>query len=225
MKSIIELFLEYITSRSTFRLIVELLAIMFFFTWIFAGYEIVTNFSAVRTVIEEVMHASEHVDVKAAAELNTKIDSELNTLLHKTGADRVFLSKFHDGKTDLQGLHFVFSSRTNEVTTDGVASTILNNQNIPLAVFNTTEQLTMGNCIVYYEIKKTDMSWYEFWKQQGINSVIRCPVFNSTHVLVGEIGVDYVAQHPEPAKKEVEIGMIRATGERISAILQFASKE
>lgn len=225
MGSIIEKVLAYLASRSTVRLLIEMVAMLIVVTWVGAVYMMTTNLDGFRQLVDAVAQKTELVDVMSVGALNKKIDEELKGLLERTGADRAAMSKFHDGKRDVQGMHFLFTSRTNEVLDYGVGSELMRTQNVPISFFSAAmEKLNKGECIVHVNLNPKSTPTYQWWKDMGNSSVIRCPIYDASGNLTAFVGLDWVVDGFPRDKQDEILKLTRESAARIGGILSVASE-
>lgn len=125
---------------------------------------------------------------------NFKIDQILNIVLEKTNAQRVYVSKFHNGLKGVDGVNFFFSSRTNEVDSAGTSLEILNMQKIPTNLVPGLKEITNDQvCYTYKTSDKLNSTWDSFLVKQGTKITIRCPITNLNGNTVGYLGIDYLS--------------------------------
>lgn len=225
MGSILENLFRYLRSRSTIRLIIEMVAMLIVVTWVGAVYMLSTNFDGFKELVNAVSQKTEIVDVVSAGALNKKIDEELRSLMERTGADRLSLSKFHDGKKDVQGMHFLFFSRSNEVLQVGVGSELMRTQNIPVSFFPLfMDKFSKHECVVHTTINPKITPTYQWWKDMGNNAVVRCPIYDASGNLTAFIGMDWVVDTFPRDRHEEIVRMVRDSAARIGGILSVASE-
>jgi hypothetical protein len=124
------------------------------------------------------------------------VTNQLNTLLAeqqiRLDVDRIYVSKFHNGKVDLSGIHFIYFSRVSEATGPGVSNEIARAQSLPLSIFPDMLTSLAKNECYYIDRIDENISGQRFLENMGINSMMICPVVSVDNRLVGIIGVDGV---------------------------------
>jgi hypothetical protein len=132
------------------------------------------------------------VHVEDALIVTNQINALLDEQQVRLGVDRIYVSKFHNGKVDLSGVHFIYFSRVAEATAPGVSNEIGNTQSLPLSIFPAMlTHLAKGEC--YYVEQVTDgTESFQFLQNMGINSMLVCPVWSVDRRLVGIMGVEGV---------------------------------
>ena len=205
----------YLSSTSLSRKVADAFMIMTVFTWVAGIYLVATNYSSIKQVF------GPKIDVTDLIKLDKGINDILSLTMVGVAADRGSLSRFHNTVTDLQGRHFVFMSRANEVVQPGVSYAARLQQNVLLSLINIWAQSFVKNeCVYMSEIAPTDQ-FYEFYRQIGTKSVIKCPVFNTSNSLMGYINMEYVTRSvPVPEMKAKE-SAVRAAAAQIGAILSI----
>lgn len=82
-------------------------------------------------------------------ELNRQASKVLSDIMVLTSADSGQIMIFHDGIEQKEGLRFLFVSAIYEVTNDGVKSTLLSKQQIPLDIVPKIGNIIEGNCVAF----------------------------------------------------------------------------
>jgi hypothetical protein len=209
----------YLQTRSVFRLLFDTVIMMAVVTWLSVMYMMATNYPSVVQIFDSLRSESSKVDVRTATLLNRQVDNELSNLTLLTGADRAELSKFHNGKKDLNGVHFVFSSRTNEVVLHGAGSELVKTQNVPLSFFSDVMAKLIEHQCYEIEVRPNSTPTYEWWNDMGIDSLIRCPVFNIDNDIVAYIGLDWVSSKMDQSKIKDYMKLTQEVANRIGVIV------
>jgi hypothetical protein len=214
---------NYLKTRPLVKKLLDMFLISLIGTWLAFLYVVATNWPAIQTIVDNYGRV-EHVEVAAAVVMNQRVSSELERLLNRTGADRVYVSKFHNGRKDLQGIHFVYASIINEVNSPGVSSIIQRRQGILLSIINEwMVRFIANNCAIYTNVPKSS-PFYEFFAEQGMKSAIMCPVTASGGTPVGFIGVDYTTQSVSSEQLWAKIANVRETAARVSGYFNPSEK-
>lgn len=74
----------------------------------------INNPSIVFDKYEEIKNKRHQEQMEIVMKNNTIIQTEIENLLYKTGADRVILLQYHNTKNSLSGLPFIYLTATNE---------------------------------------------------------------------------------------------------------------
>lgn len=202
--------IDYLKSTSLLKQIFSALMLVMITSWLGFVYLIATAPDQFLAVVGHV----EHIDVRASNGVSAHIDAELQAILIRTGADRASLNKFHNGKTDITGAHFLYSSRTNETYRNGAAGVTLLNQNLPLSLLSEiTPKLLAHSCAV---IQAGHSSSEAFYRQQGISASIACPIYHGAD-LIAFLQLDYVSG--EAPSNDKDILQLQASATRIEGIL------
>lgn len=192
------------------------------------------NVEATRTYIDDYLKANSKVDVLRLTHTNMMIDQELDKLVSNSGADRAMVARFHDGKVDTQGIHFLFLTRTNEINRPGVGSVITQTQSAPLAVFgNMLESFERRECFVLDHTSATGTTQEsQFYNKLGVKSMVRCPVFNEHGILAGAVGVEFTGDEIDTTEVKQIIDQTQTAAQHIghifteecNKVVQFTNK-
>jgi hypothetical protein len=160
-------------------------------SWVSIAILITTNFPLI--VEMWTRYTSENkIFVEDALVISNQVNELLDEQQVRLGVDRIYVSKFHNGKVDLSGVHFIYFSRVAEATAAGVSNEIRTAQNLPLSIFpNMLTDLSQGKCHYLAEINDSVES-FQFLRNMGVNSMMVCPVMSVDNRMVGIIGVDGV---------------------------------
>jgi hypothetical protein len=114
---------------------------------------------------------------------------ELRVLL---GADRVYVTMFHNGSSYVDGSHDNKKSRTHEVVGPGVSYENQNYQDIRLSLMNDEIDLLKGEAqptfTTFEQLK--DSKFRRMLSAQGVRGIARCPLRDHKNV-IGFIGADF----------------------------------
>lgn len=206
--------LNYLKERPTGKKLLDVVLLLTVATWISTAWVVANYFPEIKT-----MFSGREVDMKSLVQLDKSINDVLKMTMTQVTADRVSLSRFHDSVSDVVGRHFVFESRSNEVVEPGVALVAQIRQNMLLSMINAWAQSFIKNeCVYETNIEPSD-PYYEFFRQIGTKSDIKCPVFNTQNVMVGYIDIEFTTRNlslDELKKYEMQV---RESAEKIGAIL------
>lgn len=220
-EKIVTSIIDYIKTRTIFRLFMDLIFLVGLTFSIGMIYLAINNFSDLKDIFIST-EQYEQQELKKNVILNNYINTELVKLLENIDANRSYVTKFHNGKTSIDGLHFFFGSRTNEQVSSGISKVFHEEQNVSLSLFNPwIERYLLKECVFYKELKSDDDFFY-FLDKQGIKSTIRCPIYNSDDLLIGYVGVDFVTRTIKDLDENTlfrYVSSIKSTADRISGIL------
>jgi hypothetical protein len=209
---------EYLKERSIGRKIIDMFIVIMVFTWIAAIYMIATNFSSIQLAFQ-----NHNIDMKSLIQLDKNINEILNSTMGKIDSDRVSLSRFHNSVLDLQGRHFVYESFSNEVVKPGVSSIAQLRQNSLISMINIWLQLLIKDqCVYMTNLSETDL-FYEYYKQAGIKSDIKCPVLNTHGNLVGYLDIAFTTKMLTIEQMKIYEPLIRESASKIGAILSLSN--
>jgi hypothetical protein len=208
--------LNYLKGSNPLRVIINGLVVLIVTTWLGFGYLFLAHPTQITSIISHV----DRIDLKATTRMSVHLDEQLDYALSLTGSDRASINKFHDGKTDTQGLHFLFSSRTNELASRGAASELLLTQNIPLSFLSDTIPHFIKHECAVVNIQTGTSSAHDWYKQQGISYLIACPIFSGQD-LTAFLELDWVSSSPPPAGYKT--GPVEAIASRIEGIMTSAN--
>lgn len=144
--------------------------------------------------------------LKESSVNNIKVLSVLKRLT-ALGADRAFLMKFHNGSRDINGMHFMYVSTTNEATRPGISNVMTQVQDVPTAVFDPVwiEKFLNNECteITTDRLDKSS-AMNSLLVKLGIDQMHICPVYDvDKGYLLGLSGVSWVGHKPERALDDI----------------------
>lgn len=144
--------------------------------------------------------------LKQNNDTNIKVDAILKKAV-TAGADRAFLMKFHNGTRDINGVHFMYVSTTNEQTQLGIQNVMASVQDIPTAVFDPKWiSAFLDNKCVEIKVKELDKSnaMNMIMNKLGITQMHICPIYDiEKGYLLGLSGVSWVGHEPTEAIDKV----------------------
>ena len=189
VKNIVDILVKYAKATSTGKIILHALIAMMLSTWIGFIYLAVTYSD---TIISMYTRYAAQNTVKIEDAL--KVSQQVNTLVAdqrtRLGVDRLYVSKFHNGKVDLSGIHFIYISRVSESTAAGVSNEISTAQNLPLSIFPDMLTAISQNKCYYVKEVNDGVENSTFLSSMGIKSTMICPIYSTEGKLIGLIGAD-----------------------------------
>lgn len=214
-----ESFFDYLKERSTLQKLADMILVGAVFTWITFAYILATNYSIIKAAL-----TTQTIDMKSLVQLDKGINEVLGLVMNETGTDRASLSRFHNTVQDVQGRHFVYESRSNEAVQPGVSLVAHLRQNSLLSMINIWAQSFVKNeCVYMTDLAMTDQ-FFEFYRQTGTKSDIKCPVHNTTGVLVGYIDVEYTTKVSPIKDMHDRETSVRDAAAKIGAILSVKAE-
>ena len=120
------------------------------------------------------------------------IEDALYDLMNKTGADRAYIFRFHNGVNYYNGKHKSKMSNDFEVTREGISSEAQRLQNIPVGLYAKWLKDVINYRMIHPNIDDIDdvRTRLEL-KRQGVEAIAVVPYYRSGKILA-LIGVDYV---------------------------------
>lgn len=224
MQSLIKAVTHYLRSRTIPRMLFDAFVVAALTTWIGFIFVVSTNFDTIKVMYDKMMAPREDVQIETVVAQNALIDKELIRIIDETKADRVVVSKFHNGKVDLTGTHFVYISRTHERVGPGISTEIRRNQNVPISFFNAwlSDYFLKRSC-VRIETIDTNAPYAQFMAEQGTRAMLNCPIVTAAGTLVGYVGVEYV--HSRLPKSDIPMieTRLRSSASLIGGILSVTA--
>jgi hypothetical protein len=210
---------DYLKARTTGQKIADMVVVIAVFTWIAAAYIVATNYSAIKQAL-----FTQAVDMKSLIQLDKSINEILYHMMNNVGSDRAALARFHNTISDVQGRHFVYESRSNEVVQPGVSMVAQLRQNLLVSMINIWAQSFIKNeCVYMTDIAQTDL-FYEFYRQIGNKSDIKCPVYNTSNALVGWISAEFTTRSVSMKDMKIKELLVRDAASKIGAILSVKAE-
>jgi predicted transcriptional regulator len=191
LKNITDFFIKYAKAVPPSRMAFQMMMTMIMVSWVGVVVLLVGNFPLV-TDMWHRYRSDQNVRVEDALVVTNQINVLLREQQVRLDVDRIYVSKFHNGKVDLSGVHFIYFSRVAEATGPGVSNEINQTQSLPLSIFpDMLKALSKNEC--YYIEQVTDsVESNEFLETMGVNSMMVCPITSVDNRLIGIIGVDGV---------------------------------
>lgn len=210
---------DYLRARTVLQKLADAVLIASLATWLGIVYVGVSNFEAVQALYRQLQSAADDkVNLSTAVVLNARIEDELSVLRSATVTDRAYVAKFHNGRKDIQGFHFIYSSRINEVVGPGIASTMTLRQNVLLSIINDwVAAMLKGECMVLSALP-SNHAFAAYLREGGVRATIFCPIKNNRGDLIGTIGVEYVGRAPTKQESDEAVKNLRESATRMSGM-------
>ncbi len=186
-----EIVLYFLKNRSIMDIFTRVTIFLMFFTWIAFAYILATNFDMLVSLVGNKNSGTDYLVERETISIQ-RIQTILNDIMDgPVQVDRVYYDAFHNNTSDLVGIHFLYSSRRVEISRRGISQNITRNQSIPTAIFpKMLEKFATGDCWV---VTPEDVGAFSFFQTQGVNAVMRCPVYNvNDNSIIGFVGVELV---------------------------------
>lgn len=132
--------------------------------------------------------------------LNLLINTQLNKIMDKTGANRVSCFSFHNGGKDVIGRSFQKMSMTHEAVDANTISVMGSYQNIPRMMFPILVQKIAE--VGYYDIsnlediKSIDATTYQSFYARGAHAVYIRAIKSSEGKILGFITAEFISSDP-----------------------------
>jgi len=186
------LYINYAKEISSRKMIIHSFLFILVISWTGAVVIGVSNFNLIATMYKEYTEAKT-VKMNDALNISVNVSKIISRQRKLIGVDRIYVSKFHDGKVDFNGVHFIYFSRVSESDSAGIANELISNQALPLSIFpGMVTALTKRKCYVILDTNNVNAENHTFLRTQGVQSVITCPIFNDNGKLIGIVGVESV---------------------------------
>ena len=212
--------IKYVKDTSKLTLLTHVGLLLITITWTGIVYVGSTNFDTLLDIYQGRNDANK-IEIKAALDVSQQVNTLITDQRIRLDVDRLYVSKFHNGKVDLNGIHFIYTSRIAESAGSGISNEITRTQNLPLSIF--PEMINAISADKCYYVEKVDNSVANaaFLETMGVQSMMICPINNSNGSLIGLIGADGVAN---PINKdratELETSMTTVSGVLGSLLIQ-----
>lgn len=188
---ILEFFVAYARNTTPVKMLLQVGIFVFMITWLAVVVLFTTNFQMFADMYTRYQ-SENSVQIENALAVSEQVNDLLQDQQVRLGVDRIYVSRFHNGKVDLAGIHFIFFSRVAEATGDGVSNELTTTQNLPLSIFPAMlSPLAQGQCY-YVDHVNSSIENTSFLQEMGVNSMIACPIFDTFGRLMGIVGVDGV---------------------------------
>lgn len=143
---------------------------------------------------------------KRVAQIDKKINDDLNIILKETGASRVSVIRYHNGSKDMTGKSFLKMSATNEVLNMGVASMMTSFKDLfrSFLAYWCHEIEIKGYCSVdnVENIKNNDISLYQYLTAINIQASHAVALRDANNNVIGILHLEFLD------KDDFDIGKI-----------------
>ena len=185
-------YINYAKEISSRKMVFHTLLFILLISWTGAVFIGVSNFKLLAAMYKEYSE-SKTVRMNDALVVSENVNNIIIRQRNLIGVDRIYVSKFHDGKIDFNGVHFIYFSRVAESDSAGIASELTSNQALPLSIFpGMVSALAKRECYVIRDTNYVGAENHTFLQMQGVKSAITCPIFNDNGKLIGIVGVESV---------------------------------
>lgn len=201
---------------------IVLLGLLIFGMYLLANVSARVNHSSPPPEVEAARFARAN---KATEQINDLLDAKIESL----HADRAGVRQFHNGKTDLSGLPFMYVSTTFVRTREGVSFPESNFAQVP---GSTVAEVTSAmwrdyrspKCItVDVDLIEND-NYRAYSKNLGVEVFFACPITNLRMYPIGFMFVSYIEGSTERPSDEEAMRQVAASAERISGYLSSVTK-
>lgn len=160
--------------------------------------------------------------------VNETVNTSLDRLMTKAGADRAFIFEFHNGGVSLAGLPFLKMSNTYEVVDTGIVPQSYNLQSMGVAMFSGLIGETLNKDYVVVDVSNRIAAirpvTYETLVVQGIHTSIFTKITDVKGRIIGYCGLDYVrAEHT--LEEQETAPLLMAAAIELGALLSVTKKE
>ena len=133
--------------------------------------------------------------------------------------DRLYVSKFHNGKLDLNGVHFIFFSRVAVSAGPGISSELTSTQNLPLSIFPGMVTALSGGQCYYANLSNSTVENASFFTELGVKSTTICPIYNIAGSLIGIVGTENITMANENEKKSSTLDTLETLSGVLGGVL------
>jgi len=190
-KVFIEFFMNFSKDVHPARMLINSIVFLIMVTWLGTVLLITLNFDTVMYLYNQYSN-DKGVKMDRALVTSNQLHNVISEQRLTMGVDRLYISKFHNGKVDLDGTHFIFFSRVSESVGPGVSTEIHNTQNLPLSIFPGMVNSLLSHKCYYANLANSNVENAHFFEVQGVKSTIICPIYDSNDRLIGVIGSESV---------------------------------
>ena len=151
----------------------------------------------VKDIIDGVNgHHLTPAESKSIAQIEKKINENIQYILEKTNASRVCIVKYHNGQRDMTGMAFLKMSMTNEVVNRGVAPLMSDFKDLfrSYLAYWCHELEVNGKCIIKdtEDLQNIDINMYEYLKTRNIEAKYGVALKDLDGDIIGFLCVEYL---------------------------------
>lgn len=160
--------------------------------------------------------------IEVRRNINKSVNTALERVLLKTGADRVFVFEYHNGGTNLTGLPFLKMSNTYEVVDVGIIPQRFNLEGMSIALFaGLMTEIMVNSPVVIKEAEKDPSLQAICYETLAIQNIHTCVLMRITDIhgkIVGYCGVDFVREDKQ-LDEEAHVPLIKDLAVELGALL------
>lgn len=191
-QSFAEILTKYAKDTSVAKMFVQLILIAAVTTWLAAVFVVSSNFTTVVEVWEGLQQGSTPFDLNRALVASEQVNQFVDRQRAILGVDRLYVAKFHNGKVDPNGIHFLFFSRVAEEVGYGVSRELYKNQNLPISIFPGMISVIKDRKCYFVDDVNNNVEHHTFLKEMGVRSMLVCPIRDPADKLIGLVGIEQV---------------------------------
>lgn len=190
-KTLIDFFISYARAVSPGKMALQLIMLMIVSSWLGLVALVSLNFPTIMDLAQRYRD-QQNVILQETLEASVQVNQFISEQRVIHDVDRLYVSRFHNGRVDVNGIHFIYFSRVSEATRGGVSQEIDRAQSLPLSIFpKMLEPISEGECYYTNRIDST-VENSRFLQDMGINSMLVCPIYTADGKLIGIVGAEGV---------------------------------
>jgi len=191
MFNIIKFFTNYAKEVSFGRMIGHATILLIVTSWVGFVAIVVLNFNTISGMYVKYKTTTD-IKINRALSVSEKVHDLITKQRIRLGVDRLYVSKFHNGKQDLLKIHFLYFSRIIESNNPVIRSELTRTQNLPLSIFpGMVTSISKGQC---YHADFSDITAENgnFFTELGVKATTICPIYTTEGILIGLVGAEDV---------------------------------
>lgn len=152
------------------------------------------------------------------------IERELEVVRRELNADRLLISQFHNGSSDIVGSPFVFSSITYSALAPGVVLDARTPSSVPLAAYSYLLRAMWRDrdnpvCVQSRTEQVEPPALRARLESRGVSMIYVCPVVDRAGNPMGMISAEYMRAETRRPPSERIMAVIKESGKRVESYL------
>lgn len=221
VKELVIYMFSFLKNEKISDMIMKMMITGMFLSWVAVLYIVTFHFTDIEELVKKKMFGNQFL-FEQSAESNRRINSVLNDFKQKLpmDVDRIYVERLHNNITDFNGAHFIYSSRTNEITSPGITHEVESNQDIPVSLFTQMSNEFLDDQCWIVDRLDENSDVFNFLSNQGVKSVIRCPIRDEVSgQIIGIVGIETVSSYIDTLNVKMATEELGRLAVRVSLIM------
>lgn len=135
------------------------------------------------------------MSIYTVSQYNIQIQNMLQQILHKYGADRVYIMQYHNGEHNSTGIPFYYQSCRYQKIANNASSQMLYLQRIPISLNARFHYALSKNQIVHLNIDKdVNTQTKPYYTGRDIKTIVACGIYDINNNTIGYLTLNFNKQ-------------------------------